>query len=100
MESVGNMFFNVHLRNSLLRAAEADYRGRERCVMHDLVHGLASSVLSNNGDGCTLARYMFHEKELSCIPEQVSRNLHTLLLVGGTTYRFAILKILVDGNRI
>ncbi|XP_042030508.1 putative disease resistance protein RGA3 isoform X1 [Salvia splendens] len=85
MESVGNMFFNVLLQNSLLQIAEEDYRGREWCLMHDLVHDLASSVLSNNADGSTLVRYMFHEKELSRIPEEVSRNLRTLLLGDGTS---------------
>ncbi|XP_047955373.1 putative disease resistance protein RGA3 isoform X2 [Salvia hispanica] len=80
MESVGNMFLNVLLQNSLLQAAEGDYHGRENYVMHDLVHDLASSILSNNADGSTLIQYMFHEKESIHIPEAVSRNLRTLLL--------------------
>ncbi|XP_047956509.1 putative disease resistance protein RGA3 [Salvia hispanica] len=86
MESIGNIFFNVLLQNSLLQAGEADYYGRVCCVMHDLVHDLASSVSSNNNaDGSTLVRYMFHEKESSRIPEEVSRNLRTLLLRGGNS---------------
>ncbi|XP_047955341.1 putative disease resistance protein RGA3 isoform X2 [Salvia hispanica] len=54
MESVGNMFFNDLLQNSLLQVANKDeYRNVSKCVMHDLVHDLASSVLSNNEDGGT-----------------------------------------------
>ncbi|XP_047970547.1 putative disease resistance protein RGA3 [Salvia hispanica] len=84
MESMGSIFFNVFLQNSLLQTTEANYRGRETCVMHDLVHDLASSVLSNNNaDGNT--RYKFHKRELSRIPDEVSRNLRTLLLEGGTS---------------
>ncbi|XP_047976574.1 putative disease resistance protein RGA1 isoform X2 [Salvia hispanica] len=49
MESVGNMFFNVLLQNTLLQVAKRDnYENVESWVMHDLVHDLASSVLSNN----------------------------------------------------
>ncbi|KAG6393519.1 hypothetical protein SASPL_147762 [Salvia splendens] len=84
MESVGYMFFNVLLQNSLLQAAEGVYRGREKnYVMHDLVHDLASS--NNNADGSALVRYTFHEKESSHIPEEVSRNLRTLCLGYGTS---------------
>ncbi|XP_047958920.1 disease resistance protein RGA2-like isoform X2 [Salvia hispanica] len=84
MEYVGNMFCNVLLQNSLLQAARTDSFGREYYMMHDLVHDLASSVLSNNADGSI--RYKFLENDSSRIPEEVSRNLRTLLLEGGSTF--------------
>ncbi|XP_047955001.1 putative disease resistance protein RGA3 [Salvia hispanica] len=79
MESVGNTFLNVLLENSLLQATEP------YIVMHDLVHDLASSVLHTNTSGSTVVRYMFHENESSRISEEVSRNLRTLILVGGNS---------------
>ena len=91
MESVGNMFFNVLLQNSLLQAAEADFYGRECCMMHDLVHDLASSVLYTNADGSNIVRYKFHEKDSGDIPKEVSRNLRTLLVrVGGNSVPYSL----------
>ncbi|XP_042030920.1 putative disease resistance protein RGA3 isoform X1 [Salvia splendens] len=84
MEFVGNMFFNVLLQNSLLQVAtKDDYGNVESCVMHDLVHDLASSVISNNADGSIVARYKFFEEESSPIPKDVAKHMRTLFLKGG-----------------
>ncbi|KAL1535406.1 hypothetical protein AAHA92_28184 [Salvia divinorum] len=87
MEDVGNKFFNVLIHNSLLQVAELDdYGNVEICVMDDLVHDLASSVLSNNNtDGSTPVRYMFLEKESNHISEEVDKHLRTLFLKGETS---------------
>ncbi|KAL1535405.1 putative disease resistance protein RGA1 [Salvia divinorum] len=86
MESVGNMLFNVLLQNSLLQVAErSDYVNGECYLMHDLVHDLASSVLSNNADVSTPVRYMFLEEESNPIPKKVAKHLRTLFLEGGIT---------------
>ncbi|XP_047975681.1 disease resistance protein RGA2-like isoform X2 [Salvia hispanica] len=85
MECVGNMFFNVLLQNSLLQVAYKDVYGNvSECVMHDLVHDLASSTLSNNEDGTPL-RYMFLNEESSPIPKKVAKHLRTLFLHGETS---------------
>ncbi|XP_047968938.1 disease resistance protein RGA2-like [Salvia hispanica] len=85
-ESVGNMFCNVLLQNSLLQVAEKDdYGNISEGVMHDLVHDLASSVLFNIVDGNTIVRYMFLKEESSSIPKKVARHLRTLFLEGGTS---------------
>ncbi|KAG6393558.1 hypothetical protein SASPL_147802 [Salvia splendens] len=87
MESVGNMYFNVLLQNSLLQVAEKDdYESVSKCVMHDLVHELASYLLShNNAEGSTPVRYMFLKKESSPITEEVAKPLRTLFLEGGNS---------------
>ncbi|KAL1535407.1 disease resistance protein RGA2-like [Salvia divinorum] len=86
MEDVGNKFFNILMHNSLMQVAKLDgYGNEEICVMHDLVHDLASSVLSNNVDGSTPVRYMFLEEETSHISKDVSKHLRTLFLKGGTS---------------
>ncbi|XP_047963824.1 disease resistance protein RGA2-like [Salvia hispanica] len=75
MESVGNMFYNVLLQMSLLQVAtKDDYGYVERFVMHDLVHDLASSVLSSNANSSTIVRYMFLEKESIPIPKEVAKH--------------------------
>ncbi|KAL1535480.1 putative disease resistance protein RGA3 isoform X1 [Salvia divinorum] len=85
MESMGNMYFNVLLQNSLLQVLMRDVYGNVwTYVMHDLVHDLASSVLSNNADGSTIVRYKFLEEESSPIPKNVAKHLRTLFLKGGT----------------
>ncbi|XP_047966029.1 uncharacterized protein LOC125210529 [Salvia hispanica] len=86
MESVGNMFFNVLLQNSLLQVVNKDdYGNVSECVMHDLVHDVASSDLSNNADDNTPARYMFLKKESSPMQKNVAKHLRTLFLEGGTS---------------
>ncbi|XP_047966193.1 putative disease resistance protein RGA3 [Salvia hispanica] len=83
MESVGNMLFNVLLHNSLLQVAQRDKDGNVRkCVMHDLVHDLASSVLSNNAHVITPVRYMFLEERSSTIPKEVATHLRTFFSRG------------------
>ncbi|XP_042030917.1 disease resistance protein RGA2-like isoform X2 [Salvia splendens] len=86
MESVGDMFFNVLLQNSLLQVAHKDNYGNVwYYVMHGLVHDLASFVLSNDADGSTIVRFMFHKEESSSISEQVAKHLRTLFFEGGTS---------------
>ncbi|XP_047969519.1 putative disease resistance protein RGA3 [Salvia hispanica] len=80
MEFMGNRFFNMLLQNSLLQVTRNNFGRREYFVMHDLVHDLASSVLSNNADANTPARYMFLKEESRHIPEQEAKHLRTLLL--------------------
>ncbi|XP_041994185.1 putative disease resistance protein RGA3 [Salvia splendens] len=87
MESVGNKFFNVLLQNSLLIVAQRDIYGDVwSCVMHDLVHDLASSNLngSHNVDGITPVQYMVHE-EASPIPKEVAKHLRKLFFKGVTS---------------
>ncbi|XP_057772126.1 putative disease resistance protein RGA1 [Salvia miltiorrhiza] len=84
MESVGEMFFNMLLQNSLLQVAGRDDIGNvESCVMHDLVHDLASSVLgsSSNADGCNQIRYITLQGSKP-VPKQVAKHLRTLFLEG------------------
>ncbi|XP_057772132.1 putative disease resistance protein RGA1 isoform X2 [Salvia miltiorrhiza] len=83
MESVGDMFFNMLLQNSLLQVAGRDDIGNvESCAMHDLVHDLASSVLgSNNADGCNQIRYITLQGSKP-VSKQVAKYLRTLFLVG------------------
>ncbi|XP_042026634.1 putative disease resistance protein RGA1 [Salvia splendens] len=84
MESVGDMFFNVLLQNSLLQVADKDEYGNvSECAMHDLVHDLASSVVSNNAGGSIVVGYKFVEEESSPIPKNVAKHLRTLFLKGG-----------------
>ncbi|XP_047955339.1 disease resistance protein RGA2-like [Salvia hispanica] len=86
MESVGDMFFNVLLQNSLLQVQMSDdYGNVESYLMHDLVHDLASNILSNNSDGNTPIRYRFLQEELSPIPEKEAKHLRTLFLHGETS---------------
>ncbi|XP_042027749.1 putative disease resistance protein RGA3 [Salvia splendens] len=87
MESVGNKFFDVLLHNSLLIVAQRDIYGDVwSCVMHDLVHDLASSVLngSHNVDGITPVRYIVHEEE-GPVPKEVAKHLRTLFFKGITS---------------
>ncbi|XP_047976154.1 disease resistance protein RGA2-like [Salvia hispanica] len=84
MECLGDKFMKVLLHNSLLQVAERDdYGNVESCVMHDLVHDLACSISgsSNNTEGGSRLRYMFHDAE-SRIPKEVAKYLRTLLFDG------------------
>ncbi|KAL1535339.1 disease resistance protein RGA2-like [Salvia divinorum] len=84
MESIGDKFINVLLHNSLLQVAERDgYGNVESCVMHDLVHDLACSVLgsSNNTNGTSRVRYMIHDGE-SRVSKEVAKYLRTLFFKG------------------
>ncbi|XP_047954740.1 disease resistance protein RGA2-like [Salvia hispanica] len=86
MEDVGSKFFNVLLHSSLMLVEKRDKYGNVySCVMHDLVHDLASYVLFNNADGSTPVPYMFLEGEQSHISKEVAKNLRTLLLSSGTS---------------
>ncbi|KAL1535338.1 disease resistance protein RGA2-like [Salvia divinorum] len=76
MESVGDRFINVLMHSSLLQVAWGDDNGNvQSCVMHDLVHDLACSVLGSSGR----ARYMVHYEESRPIPKEVAKYLRTLL---------------------
>ncbi|XP_057781683.1 disease resistance protein RGA2-like [Salvia miltiorrhiza] len=80
MESVGEIFINVLLHNSLLQVSEGDVRS---CGMHDLVHDLACSVSSSSNSTCgSRFRYMTLGKESSPIPKEMAKSLRTLLLNG------------------
>ncbi|XP_047969824.1 putative disease resistance protein RGA3 [Salvia hispanica] len=95
MESVGSVFFNVLLQSSLLQVAKkVGDETVESCVMHDLVHDLASSILSYNADDSAPVRYVFHKEESSQIPEQEAKHLRTLLLEGETSTLFSNFKCL------
>ncbi|XP_047959632.1 disease resistance protein RGA2-like [Salvia hispanica] len=76
MECVGDRFINVLMHNSLLQVAwRDDYGNVESCVMHDLVHDIACSILGSSGR----VRYMVHYEESSPISEKVAKYLRTLL---------------------
>ncbi|XP_057781730.1 disease resistance protein RGA2-like [Salvia miltiorrhiza] len=91
MESVGEIFINVLLHNSLLQVLERDeYGDVESCSMHDLVRDLASSVSSssNNTGGSSRARYMMTLGDdtsgdiTNLIPKEMAKSLRTLFLEG------------------
>ncbi|KAH6791373.1 hypothetical protein C2S51_006379 [Perilla frutescens var. frutescens] len=80
MESVGIKFLNVLLQNSLLQVAERDDYGNVRiCVMHDLVHDLACSVLgsSNNPNG-----HQRYRCESCPISKEEAKHVRTLFFEG------------------
>ncbi|XP_042030776.1 putative disease resistance protein RGA3 [Salvia splendens] len=82
MESMGEKFIHVLLRNSLLQIAERDVYGNvESCVMHDLLHDLAASVLGGSfkkGE-ITRVRYMFLKLDSRVVLKENERYLRTLL---------------------
>ncbi|KAG6395487.1 hypothetical protein SASPL_146132 [Salvia splendens] len=80
MGSIGDKFINVLLHNSLLQIAKRENYGNvTSCVMHDLVHDLASPVLagSHNADGITPIRYMLLK---SNVLKENAKYLRTLLM--------------------
>ncbi|XP_042029466.1 putative disease resistance protein RGA3 [Salvia splendens] len=82
MESMGEKFIHVLLRNSLLQITERDVYGNvESCVMHDLLHDLAASVLrgSFKEDEITQVRYMFLEEDSIAVLKTNEKYLRTLL---------------------
>ncbi|XP_047951031.1 putative disease resistance protein RGA3 [Salvia hispanica] len=69
IESVGEMFSNILVHNSLLQVVERGAYGNALTyVMHDLVHDLASAVLCSTDD-TNQFRYLFQGDELIPIPE-------------------------------
>ena len=81
MESMGEEFIYVLLRNSLLQIVERDAYGNVKsCVMHDLLHDLAASVLrgSFKKDEDTQVRYMFLKEDSSAVLEKNEKYLRTL----------------------
>ncbi|KAH6810315.1 hypothetical protein C2S51_024077 [Perilla frutescens var. frutescens] len=80
MESVGIKFLNVLLQNSLLQVAERDDYGNVRiCVMYDLVHDLACSILgsSNNPNG-----HQRYRCESCPISKEEAKHVRTLFFKG------------------
>ncbi|XP_057781373.1 disease resistance protein RGA2-like [Salvia miltiorrhiza] len=88
MESVGEIFINILLHNSLLQVSERDRYGNVKsCGMHDLVHDLACSVSSssNSTGGSSRVRYMtlgdnYCGDESNRIPKEMAKSLRTLLI--------------------
>ncbi|XP_057781563.1 putative disease resistance protein RGA4 [Salvia miltiorrhiza] len=92
MESVGDKFINILLQSSLLQVCGRDELGNvDTCIIHDLVHDLASSILdsSNNTNSSSRVRYMLvdddrwrEESRRVNIPKEKARHLRTLLFAG------------------
>ncbi|XP_047960875.1 disease resistance protein RGA2-like [Salvia hispanica] len=82
MESVGNNVFNNLVHNSLLVVEERDAYGNvESCVMHNLMHDLASSLLS----GADQVRYLYHgvgDGDINERTKQASKYMRTLIFQG------------------
>ncbi|KAI3470236.1 hypothetical protein Pfo_026899 [Paulownia fortunei] len=94
IQTIGNNFFNILLKNSLLQVVRKDsYDNITHCNMHDLVHDLASSVLGSKSirvndnvmDDICQVRYIGRESssnESSPIPKGQARCLRTLFFKG------------------
>ncbi|XP_042027634.1 putative disease resistance protein RGA4 isoform X2 [Salvia splendens] len=82
METVGNNVFNILLHNSLLVVEERDVYGNvESCVMHNLMHDLASSLLS----GTDQVRYLYHgdgDADINERTEEANKYVRTLIFQG------------------
>ncbi|XP_047976116.1 putative disease resistance protein RGA3 [Salvia hispanica] len=103
MESVGDKYINVLIHNSLLQIVERDdYGNVESCVMHDLVHDLAFSVLagSHNADGISPVRYMLFEEKSIDVLKQNAKYLRTLLSMDHSSMfsDFESLRVLTLGS--
>ncbi|XP_047954828.1 putative disease resistance protein RGA4 [Salvia hispanica] len=83
LEFVGENYFNILLDNSLLQITTRN-DDREECVMHDLVHDLAYSVLggSHNASDIFPIRYMFLEDKSKDVLVKNAKYLRTLLVMG------------------
>ncbi|XP_047954254.1 putative disease resistance protein RGA3 [Salvia hispanica] len=106
MEAMGEDFINVLLRNSLLQIAERDVYGNvESCVMHDLLHDLATSILrgSFREDEITRVRYVFLKDDSSAVLKNNAKYLRTLLFkdkINGNMFsNFESLHVLTFGSR-
>ncbi|KAL3642123.1 hypothetical protein CASFOL_012938 [Castilleja foliolosa] len=87
METTGSKNFNLLLRNSLLQVARSDdYDNITHCNMHDLVHDLTFSILSENvTDGVCQCRYIGYESSgdgFLSIPKGQERYVRTLFFSG------------------
>ncbi|XP_047970049.1 disease resistance protein RGA2-like [Salvia hispanica] len=69
LEVVGENFFNILLDNSLLQITRR-YNDRVECVMHDLLHDLAYSILGGSQDASDIVpvRYMSLEDKVQMSP--------------------------------
>ncbi|XP_047958634.1 putative disease resistance protein RGA3 isoform X1 [Salvia hispanica] len=105
MEAMGEKIVYVLLRNSLLQIAERDVYGNAKsCVMHDLVHELAASVLrgSFKEDEITRVRYIFLKEDSSDVLKKNANYLRTLLFMdninGNMFSNFESLHVLTFGS--
>ncbi|XP_047961116.1 disease resistance protein RGA2-like [Salvia hispanica] len=103
LEFVGENFFNILLDNSLLEIARS-YNDWVECVMHDLVHDLAYSVLggSHNASDIFPVRYMFTEEKSKDVLKKNAKYLRTLLVMdnicGNMFSEFKCLHVLTFGS--
>ncbi|KAL1535354.1 putative disease resistance protein RGA4 isoform X1 [Salvia divinorum] len=104
LEFVGENFFNILLDNSLLQITRR-YGDWVECVMHDLVHDLACSVLcgSHNAPDIFRVRYMFLEEKSKGVLKKNAQYLRTLLLSTDDIYgnmfsEFKCLRVLTFGH--
>ncbi|KAL1535645.1 protein SUPPRESSOR OF npr1-1, CONSTITUTIVE 1-like [Salvia divinorum] len=87
MESEGNKFLNVLLHNSFLQVEERDdYGNVKSCVMQNLVHDLAHSLLGSSYyvDFIAQVRHMIYSfgDKPNPIPEQMKKHVRTLIFEG------------------
>ncbi|XP_047954816.1 putative disease resistance protein RGA3 [Salvia hispanica] len=102
-EFVGENFINILLDNSLLQITRR-YYGGVKCVMHDLVHDLAYSILGGSQDASDIVpvRYMSLEDKSKGVLEKNAKYLRTLLvmdnLCGNMFSEFKSLHVLTFGS--
>ncbi|XP_047954827.1 disease resistance protein RGA2-like isoform X2 [Salvia hispanica] len=102
LEYVGENYFNILVDNSLLQIT-ARYDDWVGCVMHDLVHDLAYSVLGGcNASDVFPVRYMFLEEKSKGVLKKNAKYLRTLLSMdntyGNTFSEFECLHVLTFGS--